>query len=227
MESRCLSFSDVSHRPISPQEGPLYASVTDYTAVYNDTYRDRRGSHTSFDIRLLPSLLASFCREAGVSALLDVSGGQGRLAEALGDLGIDALTTDLAAAPGRPVIAFDLSCYSEPDVVRVRQRAERAFRGAPHVTCCLDVLEHVDREQVFAAVRNLAGLTASLLVVSFSTRPSWRDNLFHASIFPISTWIRIRDLGLSFITYIALRACYAPAERPERGRSVGGPLAGH
>jgi hypothetical protein len=199
----------------------LYASVTDYTAVYNDTYRDRRGSHTSFDIRLLPSLLASFCREAGVSALLDVSGGQGRLAEALGDLGIDALTTDLAAAPGRPVIAFDLSCYSEPDVVRVRQRAERAFRGAPHVTCCLDVLEHVDREQVFAAVRNLAGLTASLLVVSFSTRPSSRDNLFHASIFPISTWIRVFEiLGFRLLP----TSLFAPATRRLNGQNAADPL---
>jgi hypothetical protein len=109
----------------------LYASVTDYSAVYNDGYRDRRGSHTSFDIRLLPTLLASFCREAGVSTLLDVSGGQGRLAEALAGLGIGALTTDLAAAPGRPVIAFDLSRYSEADIARVRQEAERAFRGRP------------------------------------------------------------------------------------------------
>jgi 2-polyprenyl-3-methyl-5-hydroxy-6-metoxy-1,4-benzoquinol methylase len=165
----------------------LYASVTDYTAVYNEGYRDRRGSQTSFDIRVLPTLLASFCREVGVSALLDVSGGQGRLADALGGLGIGVLTTDLAAAPGRPIIAFDLSRYSEADIARVRQEAERTFGGAPHVTSCLDVLEHIDREHVFAAVRNLASLTARLLVVSISTRPSSRDNLFHASIFPVST----------------------------------------
>ena len=173
----------------------MYASVTDYTAVYNDDYRDRRGLHTSFDIRLLPTLLASFCREAGVSALLDVSGGQGRLAEAVGGLGIGALTTDLAAAPGRPVIAFDLARHSEADVVRVRQEAERAFRGAPHVTSCLDVLEHIDREHLCAAVRNLVGLTARLLVVSISTRPSSRDNLFHASIFPLSTWMRVFEIA--------------------------------
>jgi hypothetical protein len=173
----------------------LYASVTDYAAVYNHAYRARRGSHTSFDVGVLPPLLASFCRESGVSALLDVSGGQGRLAEVLGGLGIDALTTDLAAAPGGSAIAFDLSCYSEADVARVRQEAERAFRGAPHVTCCLDVLEHVDREHLVAAVRNLADLTARLLVVSISTRPSSCDNLFHASIFPLATWIRVFEIA--------------------------------
>jgi hypothetical protein len=163
--------------------------------VYNDGYRDRRGAHTSFDLRLLPPLVASFCREAGVGSLLDVSGGQGRLAEALGGLGINALTTDIATAPGRPVIAFDLSRYSEADVARVRQEAERAFRGAPHVTSCLDVLEHIDREHLFAAVRNLSGLTARLLVLSISTRPSSRDNLFHASIFPLATWILVFEIA--------------------------------
>ena len=192
---RSLYSSEATHRPISAQAAPLYASVTDYTAVYNEGYRVRRGSHTSFDIRVLPPLLASFCREAGISAVLDVSGGQGRLAEALGGLGIDALTTDIATAPGRPVIAFDLSRYSEVDLARVRQEAERAFRGAPHVTSCLDVLEHIDREHLFAAVRNLAGLTARLLVVSISTRPSSRDNFFHASIFPLATWIRVFEIA--------------------------------
>ena len=188
----------------------MYASVTDYTAVYNDGYRNRRGSRTSFDIRVLPTLLASFCREIGVSALLDVSGGQGRLAEALGGLGIVALTTDIAAAPGRPVIAFDLSRYSEADVVRVRQEVDRAFRGAPFVASCLDVLEHIDREHVFAAVRNLAGLTAHRLVVSISTRPSSRDNLFHASIFPLSTWIRVFEMaGFRLLS----RSHFAPATR--------------
>jgi hypothetical protein len=173
----------------------LYASVTDYTAVYNDGYRHRRGSHTSFDIRLLPPLLASLCWEAGISALLDVSGGQGRLAEALSGLGISALTTDVAAAPGRPVIAFDLSRYSEADIARVRQESQRCFSGAPYVTSCLDVLEHIDPEHLCAAVRNLASLTARLLIVSISTRPSSRDNLFHASIFPLSTWIRVFEIA--------------------------------
>lgn len=40
----------------SALEGALYASVTDYTAVYDDSYRDRRGSHTSF--------ASAFCRRS-------------------------------------------------------------------------------------------------------------------------------------------------------------------
>jgi len=163
--------------------------------VYDDAYRDRRGSHTSFDIEVLPELLGALCREAGVTRLLDVSGGQGRLAETLVGLGIHALTTDITATSGLPIIPFDLSRYSETEVARVRQEAERVFAGAPHVTSCLDVLEHIDPEHVVAAVRNLAGLTKRLLVASISTRPSSRDNLFHASIFPLSTWIRVFDVA--------------------------------
>lgn len=142
------------------------------------------------------ALLAAFCRDAGVSRLLDVSGsGQGWLAETLVGLGIRALTTDITGAAGPPSTAFNLSRYSETEVARVRQEAERVFSGAPHVTSCLDVLEQIDREHIFAAVRNLAGLTKALLVASISTRPSSRDNLFHASILPLSTWIRVFDVA--------------------------------
>jgi hypothetical protein len=194
----------------------LYASTTDYAAVYDDLYRDRRGRHTSFDIGLLPTLLAGFCRKAGVSGLLDVSGGQGRLAEALGEAGIRALTTDIAPVPGQPIVAFDLSRYAETDVIRVRRELERICGSSPHLTCCLDVLEHVDREHVFAAMRNLAGLSDRLLVVSISTRPSSHDNLFHASILPISTWIRVlRAAGFRLLpTSHFASATHHPASEP-------------
>jgi hypothetical protein len=132
-----------------------------YRLRCGDAYRDRRASHTSFDIGVLPALLAAFCRDAGVGRLLDVSGGQGRLAETLVGLGIRALTTDIASAAGQPITAFDLSRTPRVRSRRVRQEAERVFSGAPHVTSCLDVLEHIGREHIFAAVRNLAGLTKS------------------------------------------------------------------
>jgi hypothetical protein len=81
--------------------------------------------------------------------------------------------------------------FSETDIARIRQEMERIGDGVPHLTCCLDVLEHIDREHVFAAMRNLANLSVRLLVVSILARPSSRDNLFHASIFPVSTWVRV------------------------------------
>ncbi len=203
----------------------MYACITDYAAVYDDAYRGHRGSHTSFDVDLFSTLLASFCREAGAGTLLDVSGGRGRLAEALGRLGIRAVTTDITAVPDREVIAFDLSRHVEADVARVRQEAERLDSGAPHVTVCLDVLEHIDREHVFAAVRNLAALTARLLVTSISTRPSSRDNLFHASIFPVSTWIRVfQAAGLRVLP----ASHFAPAtRRPESHRATTDLLVDH
>ncbi len=167
--------------------------MTDYASVYDDAYRDRRGSHTSFDVGLLSTLLAAFCREVGVTNLLDVSGGQGRLTEALHPLGIRAVTTDIAGASGSPVIPFDLSRHAAVDIARVQHAIQQAWNRAPHVTCCFDVLEHIDREDVAASIRNLATLTGRWLVVSISTRPSSRDNLFHASIFPLQTWIRVLE----------------------------------
>lgn len=169
----------------------MYASTTDYATVYDDAYRAHRGSHTSFDIGLLSALLAAFCREITATSLLDVSGGRGRLAEALEPLGIRVITTDIAAAAGVPVLSFDLSHHTAAEVARVQHEMHGTWQGSPHLTCCFDVLEHIDREDVAAAVRNLAALTARWLVVSISTRPSSRDNLFHASIFPLQTWASV------------------------------------
>lgn len=200
----------------------MYASITDYKSVYDDAYRHHRGSHTSFDIGLLPTLLANFCRKTGVTHLLDVSGGQGRLAEALGKLEIRALTTDIAAAPGRPIIPFDLSQHARHDIARVQQAIGQAWRDAPYVTCCLDVLEHIDGEHVFAALHNLASLCQRLIVVSISTRPSSANNLFHASIFPVSTWIRaFRAAGFELVP----TSHFAPAVRPASSdQTTGDPL---
>lgn len=172
----------------------MYASTTDYGAVYDEIYH-RRGPDPSFNVGILPALLGAFCRQAGASALLDVSGGQGRLAGALRDLGIQVLTTDIGGTSERGMIPFDLSRYNDADVARVRERADRVAGHAPHVTSCLDVLEHIDREHISAAVRNFARLTARFLIVSISTRPSSRDNLYHATIFPIQTWIRAFEAG--------------------------------
>jgi hypothetical protein len=193
--------------PIRLREwSPLYASVTDYATVYNDVYRDRRGAHTSFNIDLLPTLLASFCRTAGVTSLLDVSGGQGRLIESLGRLGIRGLTTDICPSPGHLIIAFDLSRYSETDIARIRQEMERIGDGVPHLTCCLDVL-NTSIASTFAAMRNLANLTARLLIVSILGGRG--VTICPRPIFPVKTWVRVFRPQTDI--HVALRLGYTPS----------------
>jgi hypothetical protein len=165
----------------------LYASVTDYAAVYDDNYRRRRGDHTSFDREVLPPLISSFCHNAGISKLLDVSGGRGGLGAALREDGINAFTTDFGAVPEVGVVPFDLSSYSTNQTENVLKTVRSD--SAAYVTTCFDVLEHIDKEHVAAAIRNLTDLSDRVLIVSISTRPSAFDNLLHATLAPVQTWL--------------------------------------
>ncbi|MGO4441567.1 hypothetical protein [Rhizobium sp. RAF56] len=166
----------------------MYASVTDYSAVYNDAYRLRRGQHTSFDRNVLPPLVAEFCKGFTCTRLLDVSGGSGGLGRELKKYGIETTTTDFGSLPNSNVINFNLSDFGRDQLDRVLRAVDPA-RG-PYLTTCFDVLEHIDREHVARAVHNLAILTNRFLVVSISTRPSAFDNLLHATLMPIPTWTR-------------------------------------
>ncbi|QIG48823.1 hypothetical protein G5V57_14465 [Nordella sp. HKS 07] len=107
----------------------------------------------------------------------------------LREQGIESVTTDVSALPGSEVISFDLSRFSEAAVDDILQAIDPT-KGA-YLTTCFDVLEHIDREHVSDAVSNLQRLTNRYLAVSISTRPSAHDNLLHATLLPIQTWIRV------------------------------------
>jgi hypothetical protein len=166
----------------------LYASVTDYAAIYTDAYRMRQGEHTSFDRSVLPPQIAEFARSVDCRRALDVSGGQGNLGRELCALGIKTVTTDFGVLPGSEVIRFNLGEYEEGQIDRVL-RAVNPDAG-PFLTTCFDVLEHIDREHVAAAIHNLSRLTDRFLLLSVSTRPSVFDNLLHSALMPVGTWIR-------------------------------------
>lgn len=166
----------------------MYASITDYAAIYDDSYRERRGFHTSFDRAVLPPQIAEFCKSIACSRLLDVSGGSGGLGRELQVYGIETTTTDFGSLPGLDVVSFNLSDFEPSQHDRVL-RALDPQRGS-YLTTCFDVLEHIDREHIAGAVYNLAAFTDRFLAVSISTRPSAFDNLLHATLMPIPTWIR-------------------------------------
>lgn len=175
----------------------MYASITDYAAIYDDAYRARRGEHTSFDRASLPPAVAAFCRTRGLGRVLDVSGGQGNLGRDLAAHGIAAITTDFGARPGDAVLPFDLAAH-RPEAVEALLRRVEPARGA-WLTTCLDVLEHIDREHLPDALQNLAALAPGLLVVSISTRPSAIDNLLHATLLPLRAWVlAFKAAGFAF-----------------------------
>ncbi|WP_299357071.1 hypothetical protein [uncultured Shimia sp.] len=165
----------------------MHACVTDYEALYNDAYRARRGEHTSFDRSVLPSLVAEKSLGLGCKKHLDVSGGQGNLGRDLAELGITTTTTDIGALPGSPVLPFNLAVSDDSATRRVLNEIHATDDS--YLTSCFDVLEHIDREHVAAAVHNLATLADQHLIVSISTRPSAYDNLLHATLLPIAAWI--------------------------------------
>ena len=169
----------------------MYASVADYASVYGERYQ--RGGGTSFDKEILPPLIADFCKTSGLHKLLDVSGGQGWLSGALREFGIEGFTTDFSPLPGSGIISFDLSSYAREALEQVLRTV--ASGGASHLTTCFDVLEHIDREHVAAAIRNLHELTDKLLLVSISTGPSSQDNLFHSTVMPLPTWARAFEIA--------------------------------
>ncbi|HET9313123.1 MAG TPA: hypothetical protein VFO04_03915, partial [Nitrospira sp.] len=169
----------------------MYASTTDYPSIYGETYR--RDNRTSFSKQLLPPLVAAFCRTAGIRKLLGVSGGQDWLIGSLKEFGIEGFATDFAPLPGTGVMSFDLASYAEEAVERILRTV--ASGGANYVTTCFGVLEHIDREHVAAAIRNLYELTDKLLVVSISGRPSSLDNLFHATLMPMPTWAKAFEIA--------------------------------
>ncbi|MBE0701577.1 MAG: hypothetical protein IH582_00080, partial [Afipia sp.] len=167
----------------------MYACITDYPAIYNDAYRERRGDHTSFDRNVLPPLLLDFCKSRHLKRHLDISGGGGGLRDAMKQSGIETFVTDISADPSRAILELNLSQYDDESVERVRRSVN--FGISPHLTTCFDVLEHIDKEHISAAARNLFELTERYLIVSISTRPSIRDNLLHASLISIQTWIAV------------------------------------
>lgn len=202
----------------------MFASITDYAAVYDQAYRASRGDHTSSDAAVLPSLVMSFCCASGCGALLDVSGGQGRLRTLAEEAGLRALATDLVADPERGVLALDLAGFDGAAVGRLREAAARHFAGTRHLTTCFDVLEHVDREHLAAALRSLWELADRIVVASVSTRPSSRDNRFHATILPWPTWLRLLELA-GFAVVADAAGHFAPATRCLPGG--GDPLVDH
>jgi len=160
----------------------MYASTTSYPAVYDPAYREHRGRN--FDNDPFPQFLRKLCEGSGVSCILEINGGQGELDRALRPHEFDIFTTDFEAGASPGVL-------SESKTHEILTEAGRSFRGGSYITTCLGILEHIDVEHIFAALKNLSSLCGEKAVVSLSTRPSALYNRFHATLLPIRTWAKL------------------------------------
>lgn len=167
----------------------MYANQTDYSKLYGAEYFGKTAGATSFAVDAFTQLLIDFCRKEEIEHVVDVGSGSGVLATVLRQHGLAVQTCDFSPVDSDG-IHLDLAGPFE-EAQRVAQQIGAWTGGKPWLVTCLDVLEHIDIEQVAPAVRNLRVLCKNLLVASISTRPSSADNRYHATILPKHTWLEI------------------------------------
>ena len=172
-----------------------YACVTDYEAVYAETYFAHVKGAASFgDVSFLEELLRELRALSDMPSVLDVGGGNGALADALESEGVRCITIDAANREEDGYRQFDLSRFDEGELDSVGRLASNRF-PAGHITTCFDVAEHIDSEHLPDFLMNLHELTTEYLFLSVSTRPSSMGNRYHSTVLPISTWRRLLEVA--------------------------------
>jgi len=179
-------------RDLRQSPTPAYASKTDYQSLYTPSYFGKGSGASSFTPDAFTREILAFCSAQGLQYVVDVGSGSGALAAILRSAGIRVLTCDFDPVD-TDSIHFDLSGPVD-GAARVLKAVRAQTAGEPWLVTCLDVLEHLDVEDVFSAVRNLRAVCCAdkgWLIASISTRPSSADNKFHATILPKPTWLEI------------------------------------
>ena len=162
----------------------------DYEGLYARDYFGHGAGVRSFQPRF-PELLAGLARSLGCGGVLDVGSGNGELTRVLRSIGLAAVPLDLRGDDEAGVLPMDLTTVDPGQLDRVRSGSRPRLEGSAHLATCLDVLEHIDRPNLAAALWNLRELSDGWLLVSVSTRPSSRDNLYHATVAPPRTWRKL------------------------------------
>jgi hypothetical protein len=172
-----------------------YGCVTDYDAVYaSNNYAHSAGS-ASFHLQAFGRrLLREVAALTDHRSFLDIGGGNGALAAALGDLGAQCFTLDAQDREAEGYRRVDLSVFDAAAIRNVLD-AVRGHIGDRHVATCFDVAEHIDLEHLSGFLLNLNALTRQDLIISISTRPSSMGNRYHSTILPRSSWIDLLALA--------------------------------
>jgi len=84
-------------------------------------------------------------------------------------------------------VRCDFSRNDSEAIARIK--ALCAARGyARHLLTSFDMAEHVDAEHIGDFIYNVHEIVVDHAIISVSTRPSSRSNIFHSTILPIDTW---------------------------------------
>jgi hypothetical protein len=169
----------------------LYASTTDFQRLYSPAHFGAAVDATSLTLETCSREILTFCAARGVRHVVNVGSGSGALLPLLRSAGIQVITCGCDPVNDEG-IHFDLSGSSE-EAAKVLHAVEAKTKGEPWLVTCLNILERMDIEDVYAAVRNLRAVCCDRghLIASISTRPSSADNKFHATILPKPTWLEI------------------------------------
>jgi hypothetical protein len=167
----------------------FWASRKNHEESYNAKFK----GEVSYKGTKFGGKLFYFCKENGVKTLFEIASGNGRLKCAATSIGMDAYT--LCFDPlDADFVQFDLSS-SELNHAKILSKKIKALSGsALSVTTCLDVLEHIEIEDIGIALLNLSKVVGDFGVFSILTRPSSSDNGVFATILPFQTWIYLLEL---------------------------------
>lgn len=183
-----------------------YSTVTDYAALYGTGYFAHQPEASSFDQQSLPRIIAEFCRENQIAGLVDIGAGNGLFGRIIRENGIDCIDVDVTERDDAHFIKCDFSRDDAAALATIKQRCSAQFGKSVLVTS-FDMAEHVDLEHIADFIYNFSEIVEHEAIISISTRPSSRANLYHATILPIDTWKYMFGLvGLEASSFEPLQA---------------------
>lgn len=171
----------------SVNEIPRYATVTDYDSLYGTGYFAHDAGASSFAQHVVPDLIARFCADQSIDAVLDVGSGNGIFGSTLRAQGLPCIDIDVMDRQDENFVRCDFSRNDNEAIARIKAlRAERGY--ARYLLTSFDMAEHVDAEHIGDFIYNVHETVMDDAIISVSTRPSSRANMFHSTILPIDTW---------------------------------------
>lgn len=172
----------------------MWASKTNYAKLYSAEYFGKSDGAASYNGSDFEHVFLEFCKAHAIKALVDVGTGSGKLKQTAIAAGMTVFSCDFDPVE-KEAFHFDLSSGDLSHAAVLHARIDGLIGSSEYVTTCLDVMEHIDIEDVSNALFNLREVTKDFAIVSISTRPSSRGNKYHSTILPISTWQHLFELS--------------------------------
>ncbi|MCZ3380156.1 MULTISPECIES: hypothetical protein [Rhizobium] len=172
----------------------MWASKTDYAKLYSPEYFGKSSGSASYNGSDFERVFFNLCKANNIDSLVDVGSGSGKLKQSAVSAGMTVFSCDFDPVD-KDAFHFDLSLEDAEAAATLYNQIGDRVGSAEYITTCLDVLEHIDIEDVSNALWNLHTIIGNLAVVSVSTRPSSRGNKYHSTVLPLSTWKYLFELS--------------------------------